>query len=441
MRSYYKDVGISHETSATRTPQQNGVVKRRNRTLVEAARTMLIYANAPLFLWAKAVATTCYTQNSFLIGLCHGKTPYELLHDIKPDLSYLHVFGALCYLTNDSEDLGKLKAKVDVDFDELTTISSKQSSSGPTLHEITPETLSSRLVPQTSYPTPFVPPTRNDWDTLFQPLFDEYFCPPPCIDHPVPEVAALEPAVSTSTPSSTTIDQDAPSLSTLQTPQESPSQVIPPGVEEADHDIKVAHIDNNHYFSLPIPEPSSEESSSQVVIPNNVHSINQPPELISKCTKDHPIDNVIRDPSRPVSTRHQLQNKALICYFDSFLSFVEPKSYKEALTEYCWIEAMQEELNEFERLEVWELEEGIDFKESFAPVVQLEDIRIFIAFDAHMNMIVYQMDVKTAFLNGILREEVYVSQPDGFVDPENPNHVYKLKKAFLWVETSSTGLV
>ncbi|GKB24510.1 hypothetical protein Tco_0863911 [Tanacetum coccineum] len=210
-------------------------------------------------------------------------------------------------------------------------------------------------MPQTSYPTPFVPPTRNDWDTLFQPLFDEYFCPLPCIDHPVPEVAAPEPVVSTSTPSSTTIDQDAPSLSTSQTPQESPSQVIPPGVEEADHDIKVAHIDNNHYFSLPIPEPSSEESSSQVVIPNNVHSINQPPEHISKCTKDHPIDNVIHDPSRPVSTRHQLQNKALICYFDAFLSFVEPKSYKEALTEYCWIEAMQEELNEFERLKVWEL--------------------------------------------------------------------------------------
>nr|GEX02473.1 retrovirus-related Pol polyprotein from transposon TNT 1-94 [Tanacetum cinerariifolium] len=106
---------------------------------------------------------------------------------------------------------------------------------------------------------------------------------------------------------------------------------------------------------------------------------------------------------------------------------------------------MQEELNEFERLEVWELvscpdrvmiitlkwiykEEGIDFEESFAPVARLEAIRIFIAFAAHMNMVVYQMNVKTAFLNDILREEVYVSQSDGFVDPENPNHVYKLKK-------------
>ncbi|GJW23041.1 retrovirus-related pol polyprotein from transposon TNT 1-94 [Tanacetum coccineum] len=92
------------------------------------------------------------------------------------------------------------------------------------------------------------------------------------------------------------------------------------------------------------------------------------------------------------------------------------------------IEAMQEELNEFERLEVWELEEGIDFKESFAPVTRIEAICIFIAFVAHINMIVYQMDMNTAFLNGIPREEVYVSQPDGFVDLENPNHVYKLKK-------------
>ncbi|GKF11150.1 retrovirus-related pol polyprotein from transposon TNT 1-94, partial [Tanacetum coccineum] len=230
-----------------------------------------------------------------------------------------------------------------------------------------------------------------------------------------------------------------------------------------------AHMDNNPYVDFLIPGPSFEESSSQVVILKNVHSVNQPPELINKWSKDHPLDNVIRDPSRSVSTRHQLQDEDLFCYFDAFLSFVKPKSYKEALTESCWIEAMQEELNEFKRLEVWELvprpgrvmiitlkwiykvkldelrfvlknkarlvvrgyhqEEGIDFEESFTPVGRLESIRIFIAFAAHMNMIVYQMYVKTAFFNGILREEVYVNQPDGIVDPENPNHVYKLKKA------------
>ncbi|GKE39905.1 retrovirus-related pol polyprotein from transposon TNT 1-94, partial [Tanacetum coccineum] len=106
-----------------------------------------------------------------------------------------------------------------------------------------------------------------------------------------------------------------------------------------------------------------------------------------------------------------------------------------ALTESCCIESMQEELNEFERLEVWELiplphyEECIDFEESFALMAKLKTIHIFIAFAVHMNIVVYQMDVKTAFLNGIMYEEVYVSQLDGFVDLENPTHVYKLKKA------------
>ncbi|GJV64701.1 retrovirus-related pol polyprotein from transposon TNT 1-94 [Tanacetum coccineum] len=190
-RRYYEDVGISHETSMARTSQQNDVVERRNRTLVEVALTMLIYAKAPLFLWAEAVAMACYTQNRSLTRLCHGKIPYELLHDRKPDLSYLHVFGALCYQTNDSEDLGKLKAKGDVgifigyaptkkaywiynrrtrrimetihvDFDELIAMASEQTSSGPALHEMTLGTPSSGLVPHLPSPTPFVPPTRID---------------------------------------------------------------------------------------------------------------------------------------------------------------------------------------------------------------------------------------------------------------------------------------
>ncbi|GKF01027.1 retrovirus-related pol polyprotein from transposon TNT 1-94 [Tanacetum coccineum] len=107
-------IGISHETSVARSSQQNSVVERRNRTLIEAARTMLIYVKAPLFLWAEAVATTCYTQNHSMIRRRHGKTPYELLHNKPPDLSYLHVFGALCYSTNDSENLGKLQPKADI---------------------------------------------------------------------------------------------------------------------------------------------------------------------------------------------------------------------------------------------------------------------------------------------------------------------------------------
>ncbi|GKB42746.1 retrovirus-related pol polyprotein from transposon TNT 1-94 [Tanacetum coccineum] len=344
---------------------------------------------------------------------------------------------------------------IHVDFDALTAMAYEQSSSGPALHEMTPGTLSSGLMPLPPSSTPFVPPTRDDWDTLLQLLFDEYFRYPPCVDHPVPKVSALVRTILTGSPSSTSVDQDAPSPSPSQTPQASSSHVIAPDAEEADHDIEVAHIDNNPQFGIPILEPSFEESSSQVVIPNNVHSVIQPPEHISKWTKDHPIDNVTSDPSRP--------------------------SYNEALMESCWIEAMQEELNEFERLEVWELvprpdrvmiitlkwiykvkldelggvlknkarlvergyhqEEGIDFEESFSLIARLKVIRIFLAFAAHMNMVVYQMDVKIAFLNGILREEVYVSQPNGFVDPENPNHVYRLKKALYGLKHAPTGLI
>ncbi|GKA60543.1 retrovirus-related pol polyprotein from transposon TNT 1-94 [Tanacetum coccineum] len=391
LHEYYEKVGISNETFVARSLQQNGV---------------------------EAVATACYTQNRSIILICHGKTPYELLHDKPPDLSFFYVFGALCNLTNDSENLGKLQPKADIDFDELTVMASEHSSSGPALHEMTPAIISSGLVPNPPRSTSFVPPSRTDF--------------------------------SQTTPK-------------IQPP------VIPNDVEEDNHDIEIAHMGNDPYFGIQILEIPFDQSSSSDSIHIIVHPGHQISKHNSKWTKDHPLKNIIGELARPVSTRLQLHEQALLCYYDAFLTSIEPKTYKDALTQSCWIEAMQEELNEFERLEVWELvprpdkvmvitlkwiykvkldelggilknkarlvargyrqEEGIDFEESFAPVARLEAIRIFLAFAAHMNMVVYQMDVKTAFLNGNLREEVYVSQSDGFVDPDNPNHVYKLKKA------------
>nr|GEV25985.1 retrovirus-related Pol polyprotein from transposon TNT 1-94 [Tanacetum cinerariifolium] len=311
---------------------------------------------------------------------------------------------------------------------------------------MTPATISSGLVQKSSSSILYVPPSRNDWDLLFQPMFDELLNPSPSVDPEAPEVIAsiadvipLVQAESTGSPSSTTIDQDSPSKSQI-TP-ETQSSVIPQDVKEDIHDIEVTHIGDDPLFGVPILEVTSTQSSSTV----SPHTI------------------------VPVSTRLQLHEQALFCYLDAFLTSVEPKTYKDALTQSCWIEAMQEELNEFERLKGWELvprpdkvmvitlkwiykvkldelggilmnkarlvargyhqEEGIDFEESFAPVARLEAIRIFLAYVAHKNMVVYQMDVKTAFLNGNLREEVYVSQSDGFMDQDNPNHVYKLKKA------------
>ncbi|GJR54556.1 hypothetical protein Tco_1405077 [Tanacetum coccineum] len=174
---------------------------------------------------------------------------------------------------------------------------------------MTPATISSGLVPNPPPLTPYVPPLRTDWDILFQPLFDELLTPSPSIDSPAPEVIALitevvapEPAASTGSPSLTTVDQDAPSPN-------------------------VAHMNNDPFFGVPIPENNSEASSSSDVIPTVVESAAPYSEHVTKWTKDHPLDNII----------------------------VEPKKYKDALTQACWIEAMQEELNEFKRLEVWEL--------------------------------------------------------------------------------------
>nr|GEX15491.1 integrase, catalytic region, zinc finger, CCHC-type, peptidase aspartic, catalytic [Tanacetum cinerariifolium] len=216
------------------------------------------------------------------------------------------------------------------------------------------------------------------------------------------------------------LQQDAPSTSNSPTPTDTQSSVIPQDVEDDNLDMKVAHMGNDPLFGVPIPEVTSAQSTIPVS-PQAIVQTNHPmPHHNSKWTKDHPLNNIIGQLDRPVSTWLQLHEQALFCYYITFLTSVEPKTYKEALTQSCWIEAMQEELNEFECLENkarlvargYRQEEGIDFEESFAPVARLEAIRIFLAYSAHKNMVVYQMDVKTAFLNGNLREDVYVSQPD-----------------------------
>nr|GEY45102.1 uncharacterized mitochondrial protein AtMg00810-like [Tanacetum cinerariifolium] len=256
-------VDISHKASVARSSQQNGVVERRNCMLIEAARTMLIYAKA----------SYSYGQK-------------QLLPHVIP-----------------------------------------------------------KIVPSVDHPTPKV-------------------------IAPIAKVVAPKPAASSSLPSLTTVDQDAPLPSNSQTTPENQSSIIPNDVEEDNHNLDVAHMNNDPFFKILIPKVPSDQSSST----NNIHTIVHPDHQISehnsKGTKDHPLENIIGQLTRPVSTR-------LV-----FCSGCKIRGYKD-----------------------------------------------FLAFAAHMNMVVYQMDVKTAFLNGNLREEVYVSQPDEFVDPDSLNHVYKLKKA------------
>ncbi|GJS67594.1 retrovirus-related pol polyprotein from transposon TNT 1-94 [Tanacetum coccineum] len=419
LREWYENVGITHQTSVARTPQQNGVVERQNPTLVEAARTMLIFSKAPLFLWAEAINTACYTQNRSLIRLRYNKTPYELMQDKKPDLSFFHVFGSLCYPTNDHEDLGKFDAKADirifvgyapakkafiiynrrtwiitktihVTFDELTTMASEQFSSGHGLQYTTPATSSTVLVSN------------------------------PVSQQPFQEAIAPRAEVLADSPVSTFIDQDALSTIIPSSQEQEHSLIISQGFEESP---KTSTFHDDPLNESPNEDLTSHGSSS------NVRQLHTLLEHIGRWTKDHPIANVIGDPSRFVSTKKQLETDAMWCYYDAFLTSVEPKNFKQAMTEPSWIDAKQEEIHEFERLEVWELvpcphnvfliklkwiykvktdefgevlknkarlvaqgfkqEEGIDFEESFAPVARIEAIRIF----------------------------------------DNPSHVYKLKKA------------
>nr|GEW09645.1 hypothetical protein [Tanacetum cinerariifolium] len=244
-----------------RTSQQNGVVKRRNRTLVEAARTVQIFSKALMFLWAEAVATSCYTQNRSLIHTRHNKTPYELVHNKKPDLTFFKVFGALCYPTNDNEDYGKLQPTVDigifvgyapsrkdyriynnrtrrimetihVQFDELTEpMALVHLSTGPALIFLTHGQINSGLVPNLVFAAPYVPHTIKNLEILFEPMFDEYL-EPPRAERSVP------PALAVQVPVNSAVE------STLM------------------EDNLVAPVDNTPFINAFTSKPSSDASSS-----------------------------------------------------------------------------------------------------------------------------------------------------------------------------------
>ncbi|GJZ28699.1 retrovirus-related pol polyprotein from transposon TNT 1-94 [Tanacetum coccineum] len=279
------------------------------------------------------------------------------MQDKKPDLSFFHVFGALCYPTNDNDDLGKLDAKADigifvgyapakkafriynkrtqkiietihVTFDELTAMASEQFSSGPGLHSMTPATSSSGLVPNPVSQQPCIPPPRDDWDRLFQPMFDEYFTPPSIVVSPVQEAAAPRAVVLADSPVSTSIDQDAPSSSTPSTQEQEQSLNISQGFEESPK-TPIFHDD-------PLNESPHEESTSQGSSSNWIIR----PIRMNLCGE-------LRKKARLVAQRFRQ-------------------------------------------------EDGIDFEESFAPIARIEAIRIFVANVAHKNMTIYQIDVKMA---------------------------------------------
>nr|GEU95590.1 hypothetical protein [Tanacetum cinerariifolium] len=355
-------------------------------------------AKVPLFFWAEAIATTCFTQNRSLVIPRHEKTPYHIINDRKPSVKFFYIFGSLCYIVKDGENLDKMKEKGDacifvgystqsrayrvfnkrtgvivetihVNFDELPQMTSDHVSSNPG-----PQCQRTALEHECLNPGPQCQDngtqadrtvtTSNELDLLFNDEFINIFC------------------------------------TSIQDRGETSSR----------------HVDSSYMHTFYQHHPSEH-----------------------RWTKDHPLEQVIRNPSESVRTRRQLESDGEMCMFALTVSRTEPKNIKEAMADSAWIESMQEELHQFDRLNVWELvdrplckniinmkwlwknkrdeentviryksrlvakgyaqKEGIDFEESFAPVARLKV------------------------------EEVYVNQPDGFVDPYHPDKVYRLKKA------------
>ncbi|GJV27024.1 retrovirus-related pol polyprotein from transposon TNT 1-94 [Tanacetum coccineum] len=434
LHAYFAKEGIRHETSTARTPEQNGVVERRNRTLVEAARTMLSAAKVPLdgenLDKMKEKGDAC-----IFVGYSTQSKAYRVFN----------------------KRTRMIVETIHVNFDELPQMASDHVSSdpGPQCSTTVLEQDSLSPGPQNQENVPQVAKTvtmSNELELLYSLVFSELLNG----TSPVVSKSSAVHAVDNpdkhqqhnTTHTSTTTDVADPSplniQSTHQTLTQVPTVTAPENIIQAETNTENAQFDEDEFiniFSTPVQEQG--ETSSRHVDSSNMHTFYQHHPSAQRWTKDHPLEQVIGNPSQSIRTRRQLETDGEMCMFALTVSRTEPKNIKEAMADSAWIKSMQEELHQFDRLDEntiihnksrlvakgYAQKEGIDFKESCALVARLEAVWLFIAYAAHKSFTVYQMDVKTTFLYGPLKEEVYVNQPDGFVDPYHPDKVYRLKKA------------
>ncbi|GJU74151.1 putative ribonuclease H-like domain-containing protein [Tanacetum coccineum] len=576
--------GIKRDYSVARTPQQNGVAERKNRTLIEAARTMLADSKLPTMFWTEAVSTACYVLNRVLVTRPHNKTPYELLSGKVPNISHLKPFGCHVTILNTSDHLGKFEGKADEGFLVGYSAHSKAYRVYNLSNKKIEETLNLRYMedkpnvqglghewyfdldyltdslgytrfksnqPAGTQDTNTHAGTHDDSDSecdeqvIVVPSFPSNHFSGPKVhtasatvestsDY-AEELARLQgqayeansaakdtwktadtvPAGSgvpaTSIPAGS-INQAAGGSAVPSTPS---SSVVEP--VHADTPLPPGHSlgssENSTRFSSPSDLANHISSSSEMEgihhhpttgifsestydadfggsVTNLAPTIAVDPVPTRRVHTVHPISQIIGDITSPVLTRGTLKKSKfgesalagyvhdqqrnnhtdyLHCLFACFLSQLEPSSVAQALNDPDWVEAMQEEMQQFVNQDVWKLvplpegkiaigtkwilknkrdargivvrnkarlvaqghrqEEGIDYDEVFAPVARIEAIRLFLAFASYMGFMVYQMDVKSAFLYGEIDEEVYVTQPKGFEDPHFPKHVYKVVKA------------
>lgn len=414
---YCEKAGITHEFSAPRTPQSNGVVERKNRTIQEMARVMLHELHVPKNCWEEAVSTAVYTINRVYVRPMTNSTPYELWYARKPNLRHMRVFGSPCWVFNDRESLGKFDARGD---------------EGIFLGYGSNTRAFKVLLKDTNVVVESFNVTVNDANRTAHVDNDGFI----------------------------TNDEDEDDDSS-----------------DEEHEVVIMNDNDKNHTDAAIDNCGvtcdSNHGNSDIQVENAPESDENQDANIDFRTKPAKFDRVrsevdtsqIIGPLNQRSSRSKTDFVNCACYLSSF----EPKKINDALTDEFWIYAMQEELLEFERQKVWTLvpppkdahiigtrwiyrnktdekgevirnkarlvaqgylqQEGIDFEESFAPVARLEAVRLLLAVACHMGFKLRQMDVKSAFLNGEIKEEVYVKQPPGFEDPHHEDYVYKLNKA------------
>ncbi|KAK1607255.1 hypothetical protein QYE76_030928 [Lolium multiflorum] len=510
LNDFLSDEGIRHQYSAAYTPQQNGVAERKNRTLMDMARSMMAEYKSRYNFWAEAISTACHSSNRLYLRKGLNKTPYEILTGNKPNISYFKVFGCKCFYKIKGVRLSKFAPKA---------LEGIFVGYGAESHTYRVFDVSSGIIIESCS----VKFEENDGSQVGQ--VDV------CAGDEIPQdaivrmgvgffrpieghgVASREGLCSTTVEPSSSQHQQTPSSEANDAPTQEQEENPPSHVQDQGQDqpsIQDQPFDISHEmnaeirsndednedeppaFSLirsrrRIIEHSQEIEEAQIegqdgdpndqvdqVTPPRPRKTKEEIEARRLARRDrileirgHTHDKVLGDVRAKVSTRRQLAN---FSNHHAYISVVEPKKVFEALEDSDWVDAMHEELNNFKRNKVWTLVEkpkecrnvigtkwifknkqdefgnivrnkarlvaqgfsqveGIDFGETYAPVARLESIRILLAYASHHNFKLQQMDVKSAFLNGPLHEEVYVKQPPGFEDLNFPNHVYKLDKA------------
>nr|GEX08865.1 hypothetical protein [Tanacetum cinerariifolium] len=428
--------------------EKNGVAERRNRTLIEAARTMLNSVKLPKQFWGEAVNTACYIQNRSIIVKRHGKTSYDVFRERSPDISYFHVFRCPVHIHNHNDHLGKFDEKADDGFflgyslvaKAFRVFNIRRQEMEETVHVTFSE--DDEAIAQSS--------TKGDAINFNENRSfpnDEFLEPKSevtqCLGNT--EYFPYIPVYENTTPS------ESPILQVSIIPED------PPKFTEADNHLALNEHDQTEAVvpfepvkpqNNVIIEPISDVQPSPTISPSaEVFLQTHVPQDRWSKEKHIELVNIICEPLTGITTKSKIIDSdaasASECLYVNFLSKMEPKKLIEALEEKGRIIAMQEELNQFERSKGYNHPEGIDYKETFAHVARLEAIRIFLAYAAYMSFMVYHMDVKSALLNRKTSEEVYVQQPLRFESSEYPNHVCKLDKALYglkqapraWYET------